>query len=109
MNNYVKMIEILEWVKAARQDREAYNLGASPYLCDNVNRFFADTQDTLDARQQVRGDIRSAIDHRFGVAEYLGYDTDADAQDANEFPDVLAFRAALIETLIARYTAKVVA
>lgn len=105
--NYAKMIEILEWVKAARNDRKGYGLGTSPYICDNVNRF-QDGGDlsTSDAKQAIRQDIRERINHEFGVPEYLGYsDDDADdGLDNNDYQDVVAFRVSLIEELIARYT-----
>lgn len=100
--NYAKMIEVMEWVKAARKDREEYALGTSPYICDNIQRYPGEDDESFKAKAAIRQDIRERLDFKFGVPEFLGF-RDEDGIDNNDFPEVHEFRANLIEELIQSY------
>lgn len=78
----------------------------SPFICDNVRRVTDARAGYAMAREAILTDIGEIIHHKFSVAEFLGYDEDSLSM-YNPPEEVLAFRAKMIDDLIARYEGEV--
>lgn len=112
MNNQIDLLKtqiaILTAVKAGREaalqtpneDDVPYAF-ESPYVCDNITRFVDNFRD-FKAAETIREDIRIRIDYKFSVARYLDKEDGGTIYDQDE--EVLAFRAKMIDELLARYT-----
>lgn len=91
--NYAKMIEILTKVKELRDNGDQ----DSEYVCDNIRFEVGGCEQFGEVELTITADIKNFIKGNFSVVEYLGKSDHSD-------PAVVAFRANMIDTLIARYT-----